>query len=75
VNALLNVAICWKPLRALGPNFIPLGLEVGTIQEIGQSAGNQRIVLDASRILRDYTQRNLLTRIRAEEEDIVQPYF
>jgi len=20
VNALLNVAICWKPLRALGPN-------------------------------------------------------
>jgi hypothetical protein len=52
----LNLTVCWKLLRAFGPLSYHFKL-FGTIQGIGQSAGNQRgFKLESlSRILRDYT--------------------
>lgn len=75
--ASLNMAICWKTLRALSTNLFK---EVVKILKIEQSAGNQ-ITLIGNGILRDYTpsiikfsdsiDNNKITKSRLEESIVI----
>lgn len=75
--ASLNMAVCWKTLRALSTNLFK---EVVKILKIEQSAGNQ-ITLIGNGIIRDYTpsiikfsdsiDNNKITKSRLEESIVI----